>query len=248
MSKEKRISLPKRLQRPKKSQRISRSTRLNDGPARLTKMKLFSGHLKDGQPIFLGWLDDSLLSWDMVSLKERYGHCKITSGSDGTLAHLIDQVLDCEPVYSNGCKLPHEMMSDFTLPVFFNGGVGAYQLWLGSRSDDLVTGLHREVLTSVLAQVIGKKRLFLYSPDQVELVYGRKAYRSYQQCWVDPTNPDLKRFPKFSHARQLVVDLAPGEILLIPAGWFHCAYAVDDVFSVSTTLLPEILEQGRSKI
>lgn len=38
---------------------------------------------------------------------------------------------------------------------------------------------------------------------------------------VDPANPDLRRFPRFKHARPLQVTLKRGDMLYLPALWFH---------------------------
>lgn len=198
--------------------------------------------LRAGRPsVFSGWLDWPALAWSFDDLRARYGDCVYLPGADGgePLSALLDRMADGQRTYSHGCRVPEAMTEAFKLPVFAEGGIGVLQMWLGSRSPALVTGLHREVATPFLCQVIGRKRLLLYSPDQIDLVYGRRAHRSYQQCWVDPHAPDLARFPRFAESRAIVVDLAPGQILLIPPAWFHCAYAIDDVLSISTVILPE---------
>ena len=38
---------------------------------------------------------------------------------------------------------------------------------------------------------------------------------------IDAYNPDLKKFPKFSKARAISFEQRPGELLIIPPGWFH---------------------------
>ena len=38
---------------------------------------------------------------------------------------------------------------------------------------------------------------------------------------IDAFDPDLKIYKKFSEARALEFDQLPGEMLLIPTGWFH---------------------------
>ena len=38
---------------------------------------------------------------------------------------------------------------------------------------------------------------------------------------VDAFNPDLKKYPKFSKARAISFEQRPGELLIIPPGWFH---------------------------
>jgi hypothetical protein len=38
---------------------------------------------------------------------------------------------------------------------------------------------------------------------------------------IDAYNPDLKKYPKFSKARGMSFEQNPGELLIIPPGWFH---------------------------
>lgn len=173
-------------------------------------------------------------------LAQHHGDTPLLPGASQAeaIGPLVDRIRAGERAYSHGCSVPKGLLSQFKVCLFERSDSGPLQMWLGSRSDRLVTGLHREVASALLFQVIGRKRLLLYSPDQERFVYGRRAYRNYQACWVDPDRPDPLRFAAFSSARAVVVDLVPGQALLIPAGWYHCAYAVDDVLSVSTAIPP----------
>lgn len=203
--------------------------------------------LRAGKPtVFSGWLTWPALKWSFNELRSRYGNCLFLPNTNNgePLSALIDRMLAGSQTYSHGCRLPVEMKDEFKIPVFEQDEIGVLQMWMGSRSPNLVTGLHREVASPFLAQVIGRKRLVLYSPDQSELLYGRKAYRTYQQCWVNQQFPKHDQFPRFREARPLVIDLEPGQILLIPPAWYHCAYALDDVLSISTVIKPEIVYEA----
>ena len=90
------------------------------------------------------------------------------------------------------------------------------------------SSLHRDPLTGFLLQVIGRKRLDLYSADQEALVYPHRAYNNYQPCWFKPEAPDYDVYPNARDARCLSVTLEPGELLVQPAGWFHQVYALDN--------------------
>jgi hypothetical protein len=203
-------------------------------------------HIEAGRPaVFQRCSPASGLT--LEQLAERHGDTPLLPGVGRaeTVGSVVDRIRAGERAYSHGCKVPQDLLAQFDVCVFQRGGSGPLQMWLGSRSDRLVTRLHREVASALLFQVIGRKRLLLYSPDQEGVVYGRRAYRSYQACWADPDRPDPSRFAAFSNARALVVDLAPGQALLIPAGWYHCAYAIDDVLSVSTAIPPSSRTRSR---
>lgn len=76
-------------------------------------------------------------------------------------------------------------------------------------------------------QVIGRKRLDLYSADQEELIYPHKAFNNYQPCWVRLEDRDYSIYPKAEQANCLSVTLNPGEMIVQPAGWFHQVYGLD---------------------
>ena len=130
--------------------------------------------------------------------------------------------------YTEGAALPEEMWSDFG-PLFFDReDFIPPQLWLGSVPTHTPTSsLHRDPYSGFLLQVIGKKRLDLYSADQEELLYPHKAYNNYQPCWFKPEVPNFETYPRAKEAKCLSVTLLPGQLLLQPAGWFHQVYAVD---------------------
>ncbi|WP_366658012.1 cupin-like domain-containing protein [Fodinicurvata sp. EGI_FJ10296] len=92
------------------------------------------------------------------------------------------------------------------------------------------SSLHRDPLTGFLLQVIGRKRLDLYSADQAELIYPMKSYNLYQPCWFKPEAPNYDLYPKARDAKCISVTLEPGQLMLQPAGWFHQVHALDDLF------------------
>lgn len=131
--------------------------------------------------------------------------------------------------YTEGAKLPNEMWDDFG-PMFFNrADFIPPQLWLGAVPTHIPTSsLHRDPLCGFLLQVIGRKRLDLYSADQNEFVYPLKSFNNYQPCWFKPEDPDYNTYPKARSAKPISVVLNPGELIVQPAGWFHQVYALDN--------------------
>ncbi|SKA35806.1 Cupin-like domain-containing protein [Chitinophaga eiseniae] len=91
------------------------------------------------------------------------------------------------------------------------------------------TRLHKDPFNSnaVLCQFYGEKEMLLYAPDQ-------QPYVMNEHGFVDPKNPDLQKFPQFNKARPTYEDvLAPGEIVLFPAGWFHDVTCAGDSISIT---------------
>jgi ribosomal protein L16 Arg81 hydroxylase len=49
---------------------------------------------------------------------------------------------------------------------------------------------------------------------------------------VNPWEPDLDRFPLFENATETDFTLYPGELLIIPRGWYHTVRALDTTMSI----------------
>ena len=72
-------------------------------------------------------------------------------------------------------------------------------------------------MDNLLIQVTGQKRVVLFSPRDATKLYlnGDKSEV------LDIDNPDLKKYPKFVDAVQYECFMEPGDVLFIPALWFH---------------------------
>jgi peptidyl-lysine (3S)-dioxygenase / protease len=46
---------------------------------------------------------------------------------------------------------------------------------------------------------------------------------------VDPSNPDLERFPRFRYAKPITVTVREGEMLYLPGMWFGLYLCVMDI-------------------
>ena len=78
-------------------------------------------------------------------------------------------------------------------------------------------------MDNLLIQVTGCKRVVLYSPKDATKLYlaGDKSEV------LDIDNPDLNKFPKFQKATPYICTLEPGDVLFIPAMWFHNVTALE---------------------
>jgi hypothetical protein len=183
------------------------------------------------------------LEWSLDELIARHGRMPLRHDSVAGRAETLGDFLGswrcatagADEPYSAGCPLSPQLAALFPFPIF---PAGAYhpvaQLWAGVRREHtLVTPLHCDVAASFLAQIHGRKKVWLYAPWQRELLYPIDGFNTYQPCCVDAAQPDFKRFPNFAQARPIEVMIEPGDLLVIPTGWYHCVWALDDVISVS---------------
>jgi hypothetical protein len=89
-----------------------------------------------------------------------------------------------------------------------------------------VAKLHRDFLHthSYLAQIAGRKKCVLFSPEDSDYLYGGN---------VDPTQPDLEKFPLYRRATAFECILEPGELLFTPSDWWHHVVAIEKSITVS---------------
>jgi len=102
-------------------------------------------------------------------------------------------------------------------------------LWVGPGGH--TSSLHYDPMDGILMQLHGCKKVLLFPPSQTynlypipvykQLRHGLKLRAVYSQVY--PENPDFEAFPKFQEAAKQVreVILEPGDVLFLPAGWWH---------------------------
>jgi hypothetical protein len=109
---------------------------------------------------------------------------------------------------------------------------GTAASWLGPKG--AVTSLHNDDENNLLAQIYGRKRAVLFSPEDRANVYPNSKYDCGTECCdVDVGNPDLQLHPKFVKAQGYEVILEPGDVLFIPIFWWHYIETVSTSISVN---------------
>lgn len=107
--------------------------------------------------------------------------------------------------------------------------------WLGPKGT--ISPLHTDPFHNLLTQVLGYKLVHLYPPAETENLYPIKIPQQgismENTSSVDLKHPDHAQFPDFASARGLQTIIAPGEMLYIPAGWWHHVESLSVSWSVS---------------
>uniref|UniRef100_A0A671DVX8 Bifunctional peptidase and (3S)-lysyl hydroxylase JMJD7 n=1 Tax=Rhinolophus ferrumequinum TaxID=59479 RepID=A0A671DVX8_RHIFE len=115
----------------------------------------------------------------------------------------------------------------------------AVNFWLGEAA--AVTSLHKDHYENLYCVVSGEKHFLLHPPsDRPFIPYELYTPATYQLTeegsfkmvdeeamekvpWIplDPLAPDLARYPSYSQAQALHCTVRAGEMLYLPALWFH---------------------------
>jgi len=139
---------------------------------------------------------------------------------DMTLVDYLEQALADEsglPPYLGNLEL-RELNRLCHWPNFFEK-MGPPRFWIGPAG--CITPLHCDYDDNVFAQVWGSKRVWLAPPHHDQYLYPKEANAILFGSPFDPDHPDLERFPLARQAALVCCEVQPGEMLYIPAGWYH---------------------------
>lgn len=129
-----------------------------------------------------------------------------------------------------GRKAFRALFADFTCPRGFlkqEHLVRHVELWFGPAGT--VTPLHHDANNILFAQVVGRKRIRLINPFELERLSNQR------ECFsnLDLERIDLTRDRRTRDLPIAEVVLSPGEMLFIPIGWWHWVKALDIAISLS---------------
>ena len=106
-------------------------------------------------------------------------------------------------------------------------------LWIGPRG--AVTTLHFDSTHNLFVQISGAKKVILIPPGQSGFLYYpcRDFGLNLHFSPVEVERPDLARHPRFARATALELTVEPGEMLYIPATWWHYLRALEPSISLN---------------
>lgn len=114
-------------------------------------------------------------------------------------------------------------------PTWFDK-MGPPRFWIGPART--VTPLHCDYDDNIFAQLWGRKRIFLAPPHHDAFLYTREANPLLFGSPVDPEAPDFDAYPLARQAALVEFIVEPGDMLYVPAGWYHQVRALS--FSLSS--------------
>jgi len=108
--------------------------------------------------------------------------------------------------------------------------MGPPRFWIGPART--MTPLHCDYDDNIFAQIWGSKRIFLSPPHHDEFIYPREANPILFGSPFNPEAPDYQQYPLARQATMIEVIVQPGDMLYVPAGWYHQVHALS--FSLSS--------------
>jgi histone arginine demethylase JMJD6 len=139
----------------------------------------------------------------------------------------LDADIDPLPDYLS----PNWLDGPFNRPLYPRLHGGHSELYIGGRGGKFPT-LHYDSwhIHTFLCQIYGIKEYTVFAPDQ-----GRYLYQSdyHTSSLRDLDNVDLETFPLYAKATPIRFQLHPGEILFVPAGWWHMTTILTPSITIS---------------
>jgi hypothetical protein len=133
-----------------------------------------------------------------------------------------------------------ELLDELTVPPFVpSSKINDINLWMASGASR--TPLHYDDMHNAFAQVEGRKRFLLFNPAQFDALYpGPLNTRIESLSRVDLSRPDFQRFPKLAEVEYWEAVVGPGDLLFMPAYWWHQVSAQDVSVSVNYWWRPDV--------
>lgn len=205
--------------------------------------------LLPGKPVVLTGLVSQWPSWGQWSLpwfSQRYGSLKLSGNNSlagkrevnvrDYLADIQSQslYLDALPL----AKLPG-MAEQIVVPPYCPRDRHTQVLvWVGPRGTCLE--FHKDNHTpldgnqNLLAQLLGKKHVVLVAPEYDDRMYPvPQAPHDYLKSQLRWDSPDPERFPLFEGVPYHETTVEPGDMLYIPAHWWHTVRSLDISMTVT---------------
>jgi [protein]-arginine 3-hydroxylase / protease len=106
--------------------------------------------------------------------------------------------------------------------------------WMGPAG--VISTLHFDRAHNLFVQLYGRKKWILIPPSESRNLYYPCLEFPLSRLHMSPIEverPDFERFPLYKNVQPIELTLEPGEMLFIPAGWWHYVRALDPSFSMN---------------
>jgi hypothetical protein len=143
--------------------------------------------------------------------------------------HLPELLPDLEP--QNPYAFPRRLASPLMLKPWRRPD-GYLKLLIGGTGGRFpVLHYDGENAHAAITEIYGDKEFILYPPDDAAYLYPKQDM-SNQSRIPDVQRPDLEKFPLFARATQHHTVLHPGDMVFVPARWWHAARVLSPSISI----------------
>ncbi|CBH14707.1 hypothetical protein, conserved [Trypanosoma brucei gambiense DAL972] len=193
-------------------------------------------------------------SFQHVSFNELLDHCLASSAAlaeSGNLPGKLNEERETWYLRAVASNMKSEraniwrdfqgLKDDFVLPSATVDHIKPrmHQACLRISAPPLQLWTHYDTLDNVLCQIVGRKRVVLFPPSEYNNLY----ISGSSSAVTNIDKPDYMRFPRFIDASRhaLEVEIGPGDMLFIPALWFHHVTTLKGSYSMSVNVFFERL-------
>ena len=118
-----------------------------------------------------------------------------------------------------------------------NNSIHSANIWFGPGGNTSL--LHFDGANNFFIQLLGDKKISLYSPKYFYSLYpsswmSKACYLSQ----VNPANPDYTKYPNILKVPKIELTVPRGNILFLPAYWWHQVYSINTSISVNIWCKP----------
>jgi lysine-specific demethylase 8 len=123
----------------------------------------------------------------------------------------------------------------FDFPNYFPENSGCdIRIWMGATNQK--STIHNDPDHNFNGQIFGNKVFLLFAPEEHEKLYVKKIDDELWSSPVDPQQPNLNTFPLFSEVNGFEAVLNAGDILFVPAFWWHQALSLTTTININMWL------------
>lgn len=148
--------------------------------------------------------------FDMVDMDFADAIRAIFSANAGEQIYVLQQSLKD--------RLP-ELLENLSVPDFVQLSKADINLFVGR---DTRGALHHDCSDNFFAQVYGTKKFIIFSPEDSAYLYPYPSdAHMLHFSYVNANDPDFTRYPKYALTSPIVFELRAGDLLFLPAYWWH---------------------------
>lgn len=181
-----------------------------------------------------------------VSADGHFGLDKKKDGSIGEAQYLKFSDF-CKLLKNNGMHyyLPqtsilHELpeLTDYIeVPKYLSKKTVFPNIWVGEANN--ITPLHFDLANNLYMQVFGTKKIILFSPYDFFYLYANSwKTKVAHTSRINALQMDYQNFIKSRKSKPYEIILNPGDMLFMPAFWWHCVISLSITISINNWFEP----------